>query len=68
VDEFALEDVAMSPGFREQISKLIKSMAKRGEPWLTRFEAAALRDRLNALGFSETFYLSEAVQIMAAWK
>ena len=61
VFDFALEDAAMSPRFREQIAKLMTSMVKRGEPWLTRFEPTALQARLRASGFAGTFYLSEAL-------
>jgi methyltransferase (TIGR00027 family) len=61
VFDFALEDVALSAAFRASIARLMRSMVRRGEPWLARFEPAALQERLRALGFEETFYLSEAL-------
>jgi methyltransferase (TIGR00027 family) len=61
VFDFAMEDSTLGPQARAEIGLLMTKLAQRGEPWLTRFDPAALAADLHRTGFGETFYLSERI-------
>ncbi len=57
VFDFALTEAALPAEHRALFSQMLAFVASQGEPWLTRFEPAALVARLSAAGFEEVQHL-----------
>jgi methyltransferase (TIGR00027 family) len=59
--DFMLDYASLDPTKRESVRQASEYVASIGEPWLTRYSAAALEDVLRDLGFNEVTYFSNAL-------
>jgi methyltransferase (TIGR00027 family) len=64
VFDFALDDTDLTQQYRDSMRRLLERMARRGEPWLTRFHPPALVALLHSLGFRRAQRLTPEL----AWK
>ena len=57
--DFALPASLLSGSARSSRSRSIARMAQLGEPWITFFEPEALARKMRAVGFSDTYLLTQ---------